>query len=139
MSDTATDNPLSVFLREKCEVEMCGSRVTCSPAPTDTDTDFLVFVKSGKEQDVTDIVNYLHGAGFVWEGASEHYQNVVASSFMSWRKDGLNYIVTASTDFARRHRAATAVCKRLNLLVKADRIAVFRAVLYAELALPVAA
>jgi hypothetical protein len=115
-----------------CDVEPCGSRVTCSPAPTDTDADYLVYVRSHREQDVADVVDILASAGFEWEGASEHYQCLCGNSFMSWRRDNVNLIVSSSPTFALRHRAATALCKALNLMSKPHRIAVFQAVLYGD-------
>lgn len=113
-----------------CEVEPCGSRVTCSPAPTDTDQDFLILTPA-ENAVVSKVVGKLSDADFKWEG-SEHYQTVAATHFMSWRKGDVNLIVTASKGFAKKHRAATSVCKRLNLLEKPDRVAVFQAVLYAN-------
>lgn len=111
-----------------CEVEPCGSRVTCSPPPSDTDQDYLVIVPDN-EATVGKVVNNLSGLGFVWEG-NDHYQNAMANDFMSWRKDDTNFIVTSNDAFATRHRAATHVCTRLNLMSKQDRIALFQAVLY---------
>ena len=111
----------------RSRAEPCGSRVTVNPPPTDTDADFLVLVM---QYDVAGVITRLANEGFTWEGSPEHYQTIVAGSFMSWRKDQVNLIVTASEDFALRHRAATSICKRLNLTVKADRIAVFKGVLY---------
>ena len=114
-----------------CEIEPCGSRVTCNPAPKDTDQDFLVVVPS-KMQVVSNLVSYLVEAGFNWEG-SKHYQIVAASDFMSWRRGDVNLIVTANSTFAMRHRVATYFCKRLNLLDKEDRIAAFQAILYGQI------
>lgn len=111
-----------------CLVEACGSRVTNDPPPTDTDVDFLVLVTSGKSG-VASVVNTLAGFGFKWE-SNEHYQEAARDNFMSWRMGRINLIVTGNRDFARRHSAATAVCRRLNLHDKADRIALFQAVLY---------
>ena len=115
---------------EDCTVEPCGSRVTCKPAPTDTDEDFLVQI-AADESAISRVVGLLVGAGFKWEGDTEHYQ-AAANEFMSWRRGDINLIVTASGDFARRHRAATSVCTRLNLMNKDDRIALFQAVLYGD-------
>ncbi|NTS31393.1 hypothetical protein HQ945_09020 [Phyllobacterium sp. BT25] len=109
-------------------VEPCGSRVTCDPAPIDTDQDYLVEVQSG-EAIVSSLVMVLVDFGFRWEG-NEHYQDAARNDFMSWRRDDINLIVTANYDFASRHRAATHVCTRLNLQNKDDRIALFQAVLY---------
>lgn len=111
--------------------ERCGSRVTCSPPPDNSDEDWLVVIPPHR-QNVADAVGHLSSQGYQWEG-SEHYQDAAASDFMSWRKGAVNLIVTASEQFATRHRAATALCKRLNLMSKQDRIAVFQAVLYANI------
>lgn len=111
-----------------CKVEPCGSRVTCSPPPENTDCDFLVEVTKRDQRSVAQLVNDLHRLNFVWEG-SRHYQDAMGN-FMSWRRDDVNLILTSNPDFAARHRVATALCKRLNLLDKHDRIALFQAVLY---------
>lgn len=111
----------------ECKVEPCGSRVTCDPAPTDTDQDYLVQMPN-RNGTISKAVSLLSGAGFRWEGG-EHYQ-MAAGDFMSWRLGNINLIVTANANFAQRHRAATYVCKRLNLLNKQDRISLFQAVLY---------
>lgn len=112
-----------------CRMEPCGSRVTCDPAPADTDEDWLVAAPP-EERAIGLLVSVLSEQGFKWESGGEHYQQAVAGTFMSWRKGDLNLIVSSSQDFLTRHRAATAVCKRLNLMDKQDRIALFQAVLY---------
>jgi len=112
-----------------CTVEPCGSRITCNPPPIDTDADYLVQIVQNDKDTIGRVVNALSGSGFVWEG-NEHYQDV-ADDFMSWRSDeNVNLIVTKNVEFAARHRVATALCKRLNLKDKDDRIALFQAVLY---------
>lgn len=111
-----------------CEISHCGSRVTCNPAPTDTDDDWLVFVDDHTH--LSQMVERLTTDGWRWEGATEHYQNVASNTFMSWRRDNDNLIVTTNRDFARLHKVATRICTRLNLMQKADRIMVFQAVLY---------
>lgn len=111
-----------------CVVEPCGSRVTCSPPPTNTDQDFLVEI-TGNESVVARVVDMMGEEGFRWEG-SEHYQNVAKNDFMSWRFGDINLIVTAKKPFARRHRLATKLCTRFNLMDKQDRIALFQAILY---------
>lgn len=122
------DELLDALKNLGCTVEPCGSRVTCNPAPMDTDADFLVQIPSDQAS-VSRIVSEIGAAGFSWEGG-EHYQSAVGE-FMSWRGDDeVNLIVTASPKFAARHRVATSLCKRLNLMDKSDRIALFQAVLY---------
>lgn len=108
-------------------IEPCGSRVTCNPPPKDTDQDFLIELPPD-DRHVAAFVQTAQEAGFRWEG-SEHYQ-AAASTFMSWRRDDINLIVTCDSTFAAKHRVATSICKRLNLLKKDDRISVFQAVLY---------
>lgn len=119
--------PFASLVLLGARIEPCGSRVTCSPPPADTDHDFLVELPPD-EMTVSNFVCSASEAGFRWEG-NEHYQTAV-STFMSWRRDDINLIVTSDATFAARHRVATSLCKRLNLLAKDDRIAVFQAVLY---------
>lgn len=114
-----------------CVIEPCGSRVTCSPPVMNTDADYLIECPSA-DTAVSAVVGVLSSAGYQWEGSSKHYQYCAGVGFMSWRKNDTNLIVTANPDFAKRHRIATALCARLNLMKKADRIAVFQAVLYGE-------
>lgn len=111
-------------------VVACGSRITCSPPPENTDHDFLVHVDAA---DLPEIVSQLTSMGFHWEG-NEHYQDAGTNGFMSWRKDDQNLIVTANPEFALQHQLATALCKKLNLMFKPDRIAVFEALLYRRVA-----
>lgn len=129
MDDWKTEIAASLTGGEVVSIEPCGSRVTCRPAPLDTDEDFLVEIRRNEEA-VSNVVSVLGGIGFRWEGG-EHYQ-MAADTFMSFRRDNINLIVTANKLFADRHRTATWLCKRLNLLNKQDRIALFQAVLYGE-------
>lgn len=81
-------------------------------------------------QAVTDVMSTLQASDFEWEGGQTHYQTQAENGFMSFRRGKINAIVTSSPHFAKQHRAATHVCRRLNLMHKPDRIAVFQAVLY---------
>lgn len=112
----------------ECIVEPCGSRVTCSPAPADTDADFLVQAMRTDRVSIGRLVNGLQALDLHWEG-NEHYQDAMGD-FMSWRRNDVNLIVTASAAFAAKHRLATALCRRLNLQNKQDRVALFQAILY---------
>ena len=103
--------------------EPVGSRVTCDPAPTDTDEDWLVLVR-----DVP--VEKLQEAGFSQEGSPEFYTGNDAGGFRSWRKGEINLITTQSYEFFRLFLTATYLAQRFNLLRKQDRIALFQAVLY---------
>ncbi len=111
-----------------------GSRVTCNPPPTDTDDDWLYLV--------TDIVKFVDEAkreGYYVDGSLMGGRNWGEDNFacqngifvsLKHANDISNLIVTSSQDFYSRFIAATYVCKRLNLLHKPDRIALFQAVLY---------
>lgn len=113
---------IDVLRLEGCTVDPCGSRVTCSAPPESSDFDFLV------EAPGVDVSGVLTAAEFSREGG-ELYAGQ-ANVFTSWRRGDVNFIVTSDPEFARRHRAAGHVCKSLNLMVKADRVLVFQAVLY---------
>lgn len=107
------------------EPVMVGSRVTCSPAPTDSDADFLALCRPGYGEGLGRLLQASQ-----WERGGS--LGCEASNFESWRLGEINLIIAFTKDFHVRFVAATRICKRLNLVDKADRIAVFRAVLYAE-------
>ena len=105
----------------------CGSRITCNPPPIDTDEDYLVLLDHGVRDEVIapDADGWKIG-GSVWLAAHGE------SAFRSYVLGSVNLIVTNDPDFFDKFSAATLAAQRLNLLDKADRIALFRAVLYAE-------
>ena len=100
-----------------------GSRVTCVPAPTNTDEDWLVLVLKDPENELT-------VAGFVMEGNPEFYTGNDNGGFRSWRKGEINLIVTQDSFFYSLFETATELARRFNLQDKSDRIALFQAVLY---------
>lgn len=110
------------------KVTLVGSRVTCAPAPTDTDQDVLCLVNLDKWPD---LIEELTWDGFTFDG-NEHYANALEGGcgFRSYRNGEINLILTTDAEFHRRFLAATSVAKHLNLLDKSDRIALFQAVLY---------
>jgi hypothetical protein len=111
------------------EYEPVGSRITCDPPPTETDEDWIVLSEDNKGK-FTKVL--LDEYGFEKGGSDlvdeedwdEDY------SFVSLKLGRVNLIITSSPDFYRRFLAASSVAKRLNLLRKDDRIALFQAVLY---------
>ncbi len=113
------------FIDASWIVERVGSRVTCSPAPTDTDEDFLCLVP---EKDGG--LEALSAHGFKQDGQPEFYTGNDNGGFRSFRKDDVNVITTNDRDFFMLFLTATHLAKRFNLLKKADRIALFQAVLY---------
>lgn len=111
-------------------LEMVGSRVTCSPAPTDTDQDVLILAP---RDNLAALFATLECADFEVDGSrvTNAESSLEASdTFKSFKKDDLNFIVTADAAFFKKFMAATSVARRLNLLDKADRVALFQAVLY---------
>lgn len=107
-----------------------GSRVTCTPAPTDTDRDWLVLVPAddwGPFVDNMTLLGWAIGGSAIPNGVNELPEEARFNSFV---KGEDNVIATCSDVFYKRFLAATYVATRLNLLDKADRIALFQAVLY---------
>jgi len=98
--------------------ERVGSRVTCNPAPTDTDEDFLVYDKFFLQ------TSALRISGF----ALESYGHL-DSKFKSYRKGNTNVILTTNKEFYTEFLFATSVAKKLNLLEKKDRVTLFEAIM----------
>lgn len=122
-------------LEGRClKYELVGSRVTCDPAPTDTDQDVLVLTSRDLWED--GLGTGLAASGFE-KGGSDcgnqvDYLASVPNSFQSFTCGELNMIVTFDPEFYKRFLAATGVAKMFNLLSKDDRVMLFQAVLYAN-------
>lgn len=116
-------------VRSQClRMEYVGSRVTCNPPPFNTDRDVLCLVA-----DHAVFRDFVLACGFNM-GGSELLDRSLAldgsDRFSSYTLDEINLIVTQDARFFDKFMAATSVAKRLNLLDKNDRIALFQAVLY---------
>ena len=112
------------------QVTAVGSRITCNPPPMNTDQDWLVLVDLEKfDKIATDLLADGWEVGGSMIPTDDNYLPV-QQRFNSFTRGVDNLIVTGSKDFHRRFLAASSVAKRLNLLEKADRIALFQAVLY---------
>lgn len=111
--------------------EPVGSRVTCNPAPTDTDEDFLALVS---DENFNKFYEHLMHAGYELGGSIPFNENDLSPDecFCSFALGDINIIATESDVFFDRFMIATAEATRLNLLVKADRIALFQSILYAK-------
>lgn len=111
----------------------CGSRITCNPPPTDTDRDWLVFVDPSKWDE---FFRELESNMWVIGGSSiPNEENTIPETdrFNSFTLGEDNIIATCSADFYKKFAAATHVAKRLNVLSKRDRVALFQAVLYGQI------
>jgi hypothetical protein len=100
-----------------------GSRVTCNPPPVDTDEDWLALC-------IGNTTELMRSHGFKQDGSPQFYTGNDNGGFRSWRRGELNVVTTESNEFFWRFITATDLAKRFNLLAKADRIALFQAVLY---------
>lgn len=106
-----------------------GSTVICPDHVTpDSDVDWLVLADTVK--DYTKVRGYLESAGCV-EGGNSDYDN--EGQFCTFKISGgaltHNYLLFGDVDDARTFLALTAVCKRLGLSRKEDRVFVFKAVM----------
>lgn len=108
-----------------------GSRVTCNPAPTDTDADYLVYVLP---ENARTFIGRMACGGFEAGGSRvEHNSRELEDgdeAFMSFTQGEVNLIVTSSYMFQVRFLAATGLAAKFNLLDKAARIELFQAVIY---------
>lgn len=109
-----------------------GSRYTCNPPPVGTDFDVLILIPDDFSKFESLIGVHVEG-GFRHDGSDAYGKpDSGMFEFRSYSRDELNLIVTSSDDFYNKFMAATSIAKRFNLLEKADRVALFRAVLYGE-------
>lgn len=106
-----------------------GSNYICPDNPSNDDEDFLIQVYDSEES-VRFALSALTELGYDFH-SSIHYQEL-ANEFISFKKDKVNLIVTRSRSFADKWRAATNICKVLNVTEKDMRIKLFRAALYNE-------
>jgi hypothetical protein len=106
-----------------------GSRVTCSPPPTDTDEDFLLLVEDMSEA-VVKLKELGFDSGMTPEQEHEYksLQRTSGGRFKSLRLGNINYIITQSPFFFDRFLTATHICKTLNVMDKKQRILVFSGV-----------
>lgn len=118
--------PFAAYARAFAPV---GSRVTCNPAPTDTDIDVLVLL-NWRARGVG-FLTALNGRGWILGGSDMLDESARQKSpFESWTLGNVNVIATRDEGFYARFLAATSIAKHLNLLRKDDRIALFQGMLY---------
>jgi hypothetical protein len=116
--------PMNPFLDKVLKMEYVGSRVTCSPAPTDTDEDVLLLTDDKKT-----LIGDCIEVGFKWDSdVTKSYPD----SFVSLRNGTMNLIITDDEEFFKKFMLATHVCKSLNVMEKSHRITVFQAILYGK-------
>jgi len=132
-----------VLKAQAVRFEATGSRVICDPPPLTTDADYLVLLKNGTH--VKEVSKALECGSWIGAGSmsdaliasediTEEERNTldIGPQFQSLKKGRINLILTCDQTFYERFMAATSVAKMLNLQIKAERVALFRAVLYGE-------
>ncbi len=113
---------MNPFLDKVVKMEYVGSRITCNPAPTDTDEDVLLLT-----DDLETLIGDCIEVGFTRDGDTKASY---PEGFVSLRNGSMNFIVTDDEEFYKKFMLATHVCKFLNVKAKVDRICVFQAILY---------
>ena len=121
----------SAPLLARCDsIEPVGSQVTVNPPPEGSDHDYLILARDIKPVEVLASLD-----GFCKDGSNPI--NGISNDpektfFVSLKRDSdsVNIIITDNYNFFKRFMAATSIAKRFNLKEKADRIALFQAVLY---------
>lgn len=103
------------------DFQMTGSRYICDPAPTGTDEDYAVLGGAYTEQK-------LIGMGFTCSTDPKEYVDL--EEFTAWRLGEFNIIFTGDPVFYDKFVVATMEARKLNLLDKSDRVALFQEVLY---------
>lgn len=103
-----------------------GSRVTCNPPVLDTDLDMVFLIN--REHSKSEQILKKHGA--TRTPFSEDEYDGFDENFSAYRLNYLNVILAHDEKFYERFKVATELAKQFNLLNKADRIALFQAILY---------
>lgn len=109
-----------VVVHDCCRV---GSRVTCRPAPTDTDDDRLIIIGE-RDEEAAHLQLYEHG--FMRCGGEGTAYAFPDDHWSAWRKGDLNIILTTSEEFFDTFITATKMCAHLNLLKREDRVTLFK-------------
>lgn len=129
------------WLEYALDVIHTGSREICYRPPKDTDDDYLILVDVDTYKT---LYSELIEQGWKQGGYShysskllpldpfppfEHIQDKKASVFHAFRKEEINLICTASTEYFENFKKATKLAKYLNLRDKDDRVTLFQAVI----------
>lgn len=104
-----------------------GSSVICNPPILDTDKDFIICSK-----DPTILIDYLVDNDFEIS-MNEGYEFDPDSGITCLRRLAVNLVITRDYAFYLKFVEATKLAKKLNLLEKTQRIALFQYVLYGNL------
>lgn len=98
-----------------------GSRVTCNPAPTDTDRDILVLCVEGES---CDLIHKIFQAGGEPCGVLDY-----GDDMKPVRLGEDNFLLTEDEDYYQKFCELTSVVRYLNIMDKPTRHHVFSAML----------
>ncbi len=104
-----------------------GSSVICNPPVTDTDIDYVIYTNEEIKLDT-----FLKSKGYTKSCAEEEEYDLENEGFSCYRLNNINLIITTNREWYNKWVLATKVAKNLNLKVKADRVMLFKAILYDE-------
>ena len=114
---------LSPDFEQKCtSLDFVGSTFTCSPPPTDTDTDILCLLKPNENLITT--IGWLLGDEWCVDG-----DYGLSMSFTSLRKGKINVILTKDPEFYTLFIKARDVCKLLNIMDKKLRCKIHKIIM----------
>lgn len=106
-----------------------GSAVICNPPVLNSDKDFIICATNPRL-----LIEFLVKNNFeVSLNNDGTYKFNPDDGITCLRRDEVNLVVTASRDFYLKFVEATDLAKKLNLLEKSQRIALFQYVLYGNL------
>lgn len=111
------------------EFYFVGSRITCLPAPKDTDIDIICLLPNSHLGPLKEDIELL---GFEIGGSRpiNELSGLYESEFISLKLGDYNLIITGDRSFFEKFLLATRISTKLNLMKKEDRIALFQAILY---------
>lgn len=104
-----------------------GSSVICNPPVTDTDIDYVIYTNKEYKLDT-----FLKSKGYKKSYAEEKGYDLEKEGFSCYRLNNINLIITTAREWYLKWVLATKVARKLNLKVKADRVMLFKAILYDE-------
>lgn len=106
-----------------------GSAVICNPPVLNSDKDFIICATNPRL-----LIEFLVKNNFeVSLNNDGKYEFNPDDGITCLRRDEVNLVVTVSRDFYLKFVEATDLAKKLNLLEKSQRIALFQYVLYGNL------
>ena len=104
-----------------------GSSVICNPPVTDTDIDYVIYTNKEDKLDT-----FLKSKGYTKSCAEEEEYDLDNEGFSCYRLNNINLIITTDRKWYLKWVLATKVARKLNLKVKADRVMLFKAILYGD-------